>query len=59
MNERKKEIIELMLKLDLRVNEYKKIDKMLGNIEEKPSEQELLNIEKSLKIIFYMIFKAI
>jgi len=51
MEEKKKKIIELMLKLDLRVNEYKMINKKYEEEKENMSKEQLSKIEKSFKKI--------
>lgn len=51
MDERKQKIIELMLMLDLRVNEYKILNKKYEENKEKMNQKELSKAEKSFKKI--------
>lgn len=51
MDERKELLLELMLKLDLKVNEYKLIIKKYEEEKETMDEKELEKIETSLRKI--------
>ena len=57
MDERKKKIIELMLRLDVRVNDYKKLNKKYEENKEKMKQEELLEIENSFRKILEDINK--
>jgi len=57
MDERKKKIIELMLMLDVRVNDYKKLNKKYEENKEKMKQEELLEIENSFRKILEDINK--
>lgn len=57
MEDKKKKIIELMLLLDLRVNEYKIINKKYEENKETMDEKELKNIESKFEKILEDIDK--